>query len=116
MIPKYVLSLVHVSTCMIIILLYIKFVGPQLSWCTQLAREVRPTLPTALLPAQSPRVSVFNLPYFVCVCRVFPRKFGKYHQPLGVWYRYKPSDDCSLDGGQGKVMGRVWILRHLKSS
>ena len=76
MIPKYVLSLVRVSTCMIIILLYIKFVAPQLSWCTQLAREVRPTLPTALLPAQSPRVSVFNLPYFVCV-QGFPLKIWK---------------------------------------
>ena len=44
-----------------------------------MAREVRPTLPAlalALLPAQFPRVSMFNRPYFVCV-QGFPQKIGK---------------------------------------
>ena len=63
-----------------------------------MAREVRPpklpTLALALLPAQSLRVSVFNLPYhnILCVCvHDFPLKFWK----VVNYYRYKPSDDCS---------------------
>ena len=63
---------------------YIKFVAPQISRCTEWrGRWGQSTLPTlalvlllALSPAQSPSVSMFNLPYFVCV-QGFPQKFWK---------------------------------------
>ena len=33
-----------------------------------------------------------------------------------VWYRYKPSDEYLLDGGQGKVMGRGAVMYRIEEN
>ena len=51
---------------------------------------------------------MFNLPYFVCV-QVFP------NQPLDVWYRYKPSGDCSNGNSCYEISGSQPMFTRFQS-